>query len=506
MNAAFPQTSRFPVATFVATTAFALLAAGCATQSGKTIAETVPALDARIGTKDGTLDRTFESPWSEQSAAWDGTSPLTAEAAVRCALANNRQLRRTLVEVDRRRALMQDSQLPPNPTLNLAVGAPLSMGTVPIIAMLAQQIDWLWKRDALVGDADAQLRMLLFEAAATIVSTTVEVRAAYIDSAAALELAELAQRDALVAARVLRAEESGLAAGETRAAVVNQARMNDAEAAMRVMEAQTGLLAAKTRLLEAIGRGDHGLAWSTADTTANAARAACGVAMPPQPEDDAALHALVRERRLDLRAAAARVEGMEARVSLAMAGRWPTLMLGGGWERDMEGDEAAMVEIQSTIPVFNQGRFRVDAATADLEIARIEEDRLWQRAVIDARRALAGVAAAEHHVASLRDTTLASFDANQRIIAEGVRAGERPAVELWKSEHQENHVRIQLARAQRDRALSALAFERALAGARLPSMGLGNSAAGGMGGSGMGGAPTGGAMPDFEFTALELME
>ena len=506
MTVASQQKSRFIANTHVAIAAFSLLAAGCATQSGKTVAETVPALDARIGTKDGTLDRSFESPWSEPSAAWDGTAPLTAEAAVRCALANNRQLRRTLVEVDRRRAMMQDAQLPPNPTLNLAIGAPLSMGTVPIVAMLAQQIDWLWKRDALVGDADAQLRMLLFEAAATIVSTTVEVRAAYIDSAATLELAELAQRDALVAARVLRAEESGLAAGETRAAVVNQARMNDAEASNRVMEAKTALVAAKTRLLEAIGLGDRGLEWTTADATADAARAACGVATPPQPEDDAALHALVRERRLDLRAAAARVEGMEARVSLAMAGRWPTLMLGGGWERDMEGDQAAMVEVESTLPVFNQGRFRVDAATADLEIARIEEDRLWQRAVIDARRALAGVAAAEHHVASLRDTTLASFDANQRIIAEGVRAGERPAVELWKSEHQENHVRIQLARAQRDRALSALAFERALAGARLPSMGLGNPGAAGMGASGMGGTSAGSTMPDFEFTALEVME
>jgi hypothetical protein len=189
---------------------------------------------------------------------------------------------------------------------------------------------------------------------------------------------------------------------------------------------------------------------------------------------------------------------------LAMAGRWPTLMLGGGWERDMEGDEAAMVEIESTIPIFNQGRFRVDAATADLEIARIEEDRLWQRAVIDTRRALAGVAAAEHHVASLRDKTLANFDANQRIIADGVRAGERPAVELWKTEHQENHVRIQLARAQRDRALSALAFERALAGTRLPSMGLsgGGGGMGGAGSGGMGGASPAGAMPDFEFSCL----
>jgi outer membrane protein TolC len=144
----------------------------------------------------------------------------------------------------------------------------------------------------------------------------------------------------------------------------------------------------------------------------------------------------------------------------------------------------------------------VDAATADLEIARIEEDRLWQRAVIDTRRALAGVAAAEHHVASIRDTTLASFEANKKIFAEGVRAGERPAVELWKSEHQENHVRIQLARAQRDRALSALAFERALAGARLPSMGPSGAA----GTGGMGGASAGATMPDFEFTALEVME
>jgi outer membrane protein TolC len=290
--------------------------------------------------------------------------------------------------------------------------------------------------------------------------------------------------------------------------VVNQARMNDAEAANRVMESHTALVAAKTRLLEAIGRGEHGLDWTTADITADSARAACGVATPPQPEDDAALHALVREKRLDLRAAAARVEGMEARVSLAMAGRWPTLLLGGGWERDMDGDEAAMVEIESTIPIFNQGRFRVDAATADLEIARIEEDRLWQRAVIDTRRALAGVAAAEHHVASLRDKTLANFDANQRIIAEGVRAGERPAVELWKTEHQENHVRIQLARAQRDRALSALAFERALAGTRLPSMGRsgGGGGMGGAGSGGMGGASPAGAMPDFEFTALEIME
>jgi hypothetical protein len=129
----------------------------------------------------------------------------------------------------------------------------------------------------------------------------------------------------------------------------------------------------------------------------------------------------------------------------------------------------------------------------------MDEDRLWQRAVIDTRRALAGLAAAEHHTVTLRDGTLRSFAANKEILANSVAAGERPAVELWRSEHQENHVRIQIARAERDRALAVLSFERALAGARLPSYGpSGMPATTGMG--------SGSTAPDFEFTALETME
>ena len=208
----------------------------------------------------------------------------------------------------------------------------------------------------------------------------------------------------------------------------------------------------------------------------------------------------MRDRRFDVRAAEARVKGAEARAALAAAGRIPTLMLGAGYERDMEEDDAAMVMIESQIPVFNDGRFRVDAAMADAEIARIDADRTWQRAVIDARRALADIAAAaEHHAATLRDRTLAAFTANRRLLELSVEAGERRALDLWRSEHQENHLLLQLARAERDRALAALAFERSLAGGRLPSMQQGGmSSPAGMGG--------GASMPDFGFTALETME
>ncbi|MCX5639665.1 MAG: TolC family protein [Planctomycetota bacterium] len=476
-----------------------MILAACSTQPGPSVSEIVPALDARVGQADGTITDALASPWAAPSDAWDGRAPLTAEAAVRCALVNNRQLRRIFTEIDRRRAIMRDSQLPPNPTLNMAIGAPLSMGSVPILAMLGQQVDWLWKRDAIIGDANSQLRALIFESAATLVATVVEVRTAYIETASAIEIAELAQRDSAVADRVLGADEASFTAGDGRRAVVNQARMNAAEAQNRVMDARMALVSAKTRLLEAIGRGDQGIDWTVADSTALTARHACGIEPPSQPDDEIGLQELVRARRLDLRAAAARVDGMESRVALAMANRWPTLMLGGGWEQDMTGDQAVMFNLESSIPLFNQGNFRVNAAMAELEIARIDEDRLWQRAVIDTRRALTSVAASEHHAATLRDGTLRSFVANKEILANSVSVGDRPAVELWRSEHQENHVRIQIARAERDRALAALSLERALAGTRLPAAGpSGMPTVAGMGSSS--------GAPDFDFTALETME
>jgi outer membrane protein TolC len=494
-----PAAAAAALATMAAMTA-------CTAQPGPALHDVAPGLDARIGKERGTVERAVAQPWDVPSAAWDGRVPLTAEAALRCALANNRTLRRTLAEVDRRRAMAQDLQLPPNPTLDVAVGAPLSMGVVPVLAMVSAQVDWLWRRDAIVGEADAQLRTLVLESAAVIAGTATEVRAAYVDAAAATELAALARADADVAARVLRSDEDGFRAGEVRATVVNQARMNAAEAQNRVIEAESAQLAARTRLLEAIGRGDASPDFPMADSTAAAARAACGIEPPPVPEDDAALHALVRDRRIDLRAADARVGGIEARLSLARTAGVPSLLLGGGYQRDMTDDDGVMVQVQSTIPLLNDGRYKVAQAQAELEVARIEADRLWQRAVIDARRALSAVAAADHHAATLRDATLPAFDANRRALAEGVRAGERPAVELWRSEHQENHVRIQVARAERDRALAALAFERALTGTRLPSI-----AGGGMqpaaASAGMGGAMGAGtAVPDFEFTALETME
>ena len=483
-----------------------LAAVACTTDPGPALRDAVPDLDRRAGLEPGSLSAIGEHPWDRPDDRWDGASPLAGTLAVDLAVANNRALRRVLLEVERRRALVRDAQLAPNPTLNFAGGIPVDMGVVPLLAMVGQQVDWLWKRDALVGDADAQLRGLLFEAAAVAVATATEARSAYVSAAAAQEIDELARRDAEVASRILQASIAAFEAGDVTQQRVNDARMNAAEAQTRAMEATTGLIEARTRLLLAMGRGDAPSGWVTVDTGAQAARQALALPDAPLPDGHDAVVALVRERRLDLRAAEARVTGARARLALAEAARIPSVMLGAGWERDMEDDQAVMLQAQVTLPIWNDGRFRVDAARHDLEIALLDADDLWQRAVTDTVRALAAVAATEHHAAVLREATLAAYQDNKAVLQAAVDAGERPAMALWTSEHQENHILIQLAKAQRDRALATLALERTLAGARLPAMGAATPMASDPGGSmGMGGGGLG-PVQTFDFAALETMQ
>jgi outer membrane protein TolC len=472
-----------------ATALAALVALGSTscTTPGPTLAEAVPDIEARVG-----APLRADLPWDRASMAWDGATPLDARTALACALQNNRALRRALLEAEVRRARYQDSQLPPNPMLDIGAGVPLDGGATPILA----KIDWLWRREALVGESDAALRAALFEAAARAVGTAIEVRTAYLDVASAEEVLALSEADGEVAARVLRATALAFEAGEGMAAQVNEARMNAAEAAVRVMDARQALLAAKTRLLEAIGRGDHDLDWSTRARTARAAVEECDLPPAPAPQDHEDFRALVRERRLDLRAASARLDGALQRVGLARASALPAVAFGAGYDRDMEGDRTVMMQAKVSIPIFNQGQFRVAAAQAELEMARLDADALWQRALLEARRAYGALATMEHHAAQIRDVTLEAFDSNKRLLAEGVAAGEAAPLRLWQSEHQENHIRIQLARAERDRALAALAFERALVGTRLPADG-----GAGMGGSGDAAM----AVPSFGIASQEGM-
>lgn len=446
----------------------------CTTQPGPTLTEAVPDLENRVGTP-----LPPEVPWLAPPTAWDGRAPLSAQTVITTALQHNRALRRSLLEIDRLRARYRDSQLAPNPTLELAGGIPLGAGAAPILAMVSAQIDWLWKREALVGETDAALRAALFEAASMTVTTAVESRAAYVQAASAWELLALTLADVETATRLVEATRAAFAAGEMRATAVNEADMMLGDASSRAMEAEQAFVNAQLSLLSVMGQGNLDTQWTVVAKTARNAAEECALqpALPPLDHED--LFRMVRAHRLDLVAADARVQGADARVKLARASQWPSVSVGGGWERDMNGDTAAMIGGSITLPIFNQGQFRVQAAEADLAIARIDADSLLQQALIDVRRALSAVAQAEHHAVQIRDVTLKALDANHALLVAGVDVGETPALRLWQAERQQNRARVQLAAAQRDAVLASLGVEHVLAGAALPGSSSGGSSMGG---------------------------
>ena len=88
-----PSEGRSGPSAAAATLAAIIAVAGCTAQPGPALHDVAPALDRRIGREEGSVERSLAEPWNVPSGAWDGRAPLTAEAALRCALANNRTLR-----------------------------------------------------------------------------------------------------------------------------------------------------------------------------------------------------------------------------------------------------------------------------------------------------------------------------------------------------------------------------------------------------------------------------
>ncbi len=445
--------------------AAALLFTACTAQPGPTLAEAAPSLEERIGAQ-----LHPELPWDQPSQAWDGRAPLSAEAALTTALQNNRALRRSLLEIERRRARYQDSQLAPNPTLDLSGGVPLGMGVAPILAMVSAQVDWHWKREALVGETDAALRSALFQTAALTVATAVNTRAAYVDVASAWELFALSLREVEIATAVLQARQAAFSEGETTAVLVNEASMIHSEASIRAMDAHQSYETAQLNLLVAMGRGDDDTQWVVVAKSAKDAGEECGLQPTTPPLDHQELLDLVRHKRLDLTAAEARVTGAASRLALAKASQWPSVMLGGGWDRDMTGDDSAMFGASISVPIFNQGQFRVKAAEIELEMARLDSNALWQQAITDTRRALTAVSVNEHHIVQIRDHTLRAFTSTKALLDAGVAAGETAPLQVWQSDQQENRILMQLARARRDAIMAELNLQRVLAGTTLPGV------------------------------------
>lgn len=316
--------------------------------------------------------------------------------------------------------------LRPNPTAGLeaenvaGTGQYSGVDSVEATASLSLTIELGGKRAARIGVADAQTRRARLAATAAEADLTLRVTQAFNLLSAAELRATVVREQAGFAEEGLRAARVRVRAGraspleEQRAEV---ARVNAVTAADRADRASR---LARANLARLIGR-DPG-----AIDTAWFDRLSGGVGPRLEPSADGTL---------GLAAAKAEASIADAQVRLARSQRIGDLTVSAGARRlEATNDVAAVVGVSIPLPLFNNGRAAIDAASAQRDQAAAAA----RAARLDAQQAIAEagneVADAEANARNASGPALAAAQEAARIARIGYREGKFGQLDLLEAE------------------------------------------------------------------------
>ncbi len=337
------------------------------------------------------------------------TQPLDADAAAARALAVSPKVRAASLRLDAAAARAHAVTLPPDPRIALELGIPIDgLSGTALGASLTQGITWLFTKDALIDAASREREALARELVATSAATIAEARR-LVRVVNASRNASAAARDALSAAHELETlERARVTAGESTEA------------------------AAAQRSVDAFVMANDVLERELAEHDASVALASL-LAVDVVPE--LVMHEqrpLAGERHEPLEVVRARYQVALARAQLTQLDNplGNDAMVGGGYMRDLEDRQAALVTVDFTLPLFRRhdqvtaAQAECDAALAELaEASRVAElDNVHALARLNA--AVSGVESAHNAVIRaqrVRDITLASHaqgEANQELVAQ----------------------------------------------------------------------------------------
>lgn len=286
--------------------------------------------------------------------------PLDADAAVRIALVNNRELRASLRELGIARGRLMQAGLLSNPFIEAEL-QPERQTTVEF------RVEWdiasLLLAPMRAGAARAALDAERLAAAGAVIALGYEVRDAFYGVLAAEEQLAVAQRqlDALAAAR--DAARALADAGNLRALDVAVRDAAFEQERIRVAERELSALVAREKVQRLLGLHGVETSWSTTGP------------LPPVPRDgteDEHLERRAIEASLELRALQSRMTASARRAGLARAeGVIPELLvdvhalIGDATDTDT-GSVAFGAGIGLRLPVFDQGRGLVAEYEAEL--------------------------------------------------------------------------------------------------------------------------------------------
>lgn len=345
--------------------AAALLAGGCASTSTGADLERVREL---VRLTDLAIEADHGAPAEVRELL---RRPIDAEAAVRIALLNNRELRASLHELGVARGRLVQAGLPANPELEIEA---LPERDTTLELRIEYDITSLLVAARRSDAAGAELEAERFSTAGEVVQLGYEVRSAFYDLQAAEQRLEAAARalDAFAAAR--DAAEALLEAGNipeldaaSRIAAFERARISVAELELAAAER-------KERLQRLLGLHGEATAWRPAGR------------LPPVPEALALpedLEAKAIRASLDLAETKHRLDALAHRTGVARVEGWvPDIAvdvhsLYGHPEEETAGDDSLWrfgAGVSLTLPFFDrkQGDLRAYEAQFDALAERYE--------------------------------------------------------------------------------------------------------------------------------------
>ena len=305
-----------------------------------------------------------------------GAQPLTLDAALQTAFANNPDLAAAQWEIGIAEGARQQAGLIPNPVASWdAEDTRRSTRTTTV--KLSQTLELGGKRSARIDVASRAQDA----AALTLAQRRNALRADIIDNyygaLRAQERLDLAQRSMNVAERGLAVANGRVTAGKTSPVEATRAQVQLSEMRLELNRAQIGLTDAYRRLATSTGS-------AVTDFQAVAGQNQLTPALPP------VAHLLARlEQTAELRLAELSILQNEASVGLEKAQRIPDLDVSIGSQYDASVRERVnLVGVSMPIPLFNRNQGNVLAATRRADQARDLRNAAELRLRTETRQAL----------------------------------------------------------------------------------------------------------------------
>ncbi len=391
------------------------------------------------------------------AAATPLPSPLGESDAVALALSASPEIARLLAETAALRAEALDDASPMNPTLELASAIPLgAMNAVPVLAMVATQIDELWKQPIRSEIARDAYEAALLSLASEAVLLSVEARARWHEIALREDEARLANEDATHLDRLLAMTRERFEAGEASQDDVTKAIRNSAQAHRARSTAQQMNTDTRLALMGLLGHAEAPVEWQLG-LDDEASRHALGGEL----SDERVLVDQLSRSRLDVRAAVARAKAAKSRLTLATASRLRGVQVGAGWERDMEGADGVAFSAVIELPIFNTGSHRIAKAYAEWQAAEIAAETTRQQAITQVRQALAKASASQSQHQVAREGTLSPTASSLLRAKARHESGEGAAREVVEAQHEYSLAALELNMLERTRRQSRLELLKA---------------------------------------------